>query len=157
MSKTVKIFGISLVVVSFLLLIAFFATMGQGTGTMDSTAGEAMHVPLLTDAVFLWTYVLFAAAIVVAIVAALVKFVKSSISNPKTALKAVIPLLLFIGIFIVSFLMGSGERMEIIGYEGTQNEGIWAQITDMFIYTTYTLLVLVLLSIVGSKIYTAFK
>jgi len=157
MSKTVKIFGISLVVVSFLLLIAFFATMGQGTGTMDSTAGEAMHVPLLTDAVFLWTYVLFAAAIVVAIVAALVKFVKSSISNPKTALKAVIPLLLFIGIFIVSFLMGSGERMDIIGYEGTQNEGIWAQITDMFIYTTYTLLVLVLLSIVGSKIYTAFK
>jgi hypothetical protein len=36
----------------------------------------------------------------------------------------VIPLLLFVGIFVVSFFMGSGERMEIIGYEGTQNEGI---------------------------------
>jgi hypothetical protein len=47
--------------------------------------------------------------------------------------------------------------MEIIGYEGTQNEGIWAQVTDMFIYTTYTLLVLIILSIVGSKIYTALK
>lgn len=157
MLKIVKIFGISLVVVSFLLLIAFFGTLGLGTGTIDSTAGEAMHVPLLTDAVFLWTYVLFAAAIVVALAAAVYKFIKASVSNPKSALRAVIPLLLFVGIFVVSFFMGSGERMEIIGYEGTQNEGIWAQVTDMFIYTTYTLLVLIILSIVGSKIYTALK
>ncbi|HOG05017.1 MAG: hypothetical protein ACOX7E_02000 [Paludibacter sp.] len=157
MLKTVKIFGISIVVISFLLLIAFFATLGLGAGTIDSTAGEAMHVPLLTDAVFLWTYILFAAAIVAAFAAAVYKFIKSSISNPRSALRAVIPLLLFVGIFVVSFFMGSGERMEIIGYEGTQNEGIWAQVTDMFIYTTYTLLVLIILSIVGSKIYTALK
>jgi len=137
MLKTVKIFGISIVVISFLMLIAFYATIGQGTGTIDSTAGEAMHVPLLTDVTFLWIYVLFATAIVVAIAAALFKFTKSSLSNPKSALKAVIPVLLFIGIFIVSFFMGSGERMDIIGYEGTQNEGIWAQVTDMFIYSTY--------------------
>ncbi|HQB28185.1 MAG TPA: hypothetical protein PLO29_04465 [Paludibacter sp.] len=157
MLKTVKIFGISIVVISFLMLIAFYATIGQGTGTIDSTAGEAMHVPLLTDVTFLWIYVLFATAIVVAIAAALFKFTKSSLSNPKSALKAVIPVLLFIGIFIVSFFMGSGERMDIIGYEGTQNEGIWAQVTDMFIYSTYILLALVILSIIGSKIYTAFK
>jgi len=80
MLKTVKIFGISIVVISFLMLIAFYATIGQGTGTIDSTAGEAMHVPLLTDVTFLWIYVLFATAIVVAIAAALFKFTKSSLS-----------------------------------------------------------------------------
>ena len=115
-----------------------------------------MHVPL-NRCGFLWTYVLFAAAIVVALAAAVYKFIKASVSNPKSALRAIIPVLLFAGIFIISFFMGSGERIDIIGYEGTQNEGIWAQVTDMFIYTTYILLVLVILSIIGSKIYTALK
>jgi len=116
-----------------------------------------MHVPLLTDTTFLWLYILFALAIVVTLGSAVVKFTKSSISNPKTALRAVIPLLLFIIIFVVSYSMGSSEKIDIIGYEGTQNEGIWAQVTDMFIYVTYTLFVLIILSIIGSKIYTALK
>lgn len=157
MLKVIKSIGISLVVISFLLLIAFFATMGLGTDTIDSAAGEAIQVPLLTDAIFLWTYILFATTIVVTIAAALFQFVKSSISNPKSALKSVLPILVFVGIFIVSFMMGSGEKMSIIGYEGTQNEGFWAQATDMFIYTAYTLLALVILSIIGSRIYTTFK
>ena len=157
MLKVIKSIGISLVVISFLLLIAFFATMGQGSGTIDSTAGEAIHVPLLTDAIFLWTYILFVTAIVVTIIVAFFQFIKSSISNPKSAFKSIIPILVFAGIFIVSYMMGSGEKMNIIGYEGTQNEGVWAQVTDMFIYTTYTLLVLVILSIIGSRIYTALK
>lgn len=157
MTKTINLLGVSLVVVSFLLLIAFFATMGSGTGTIDSTAGEAMHVPLLTDTLFTWLYVLFAAIIIVTVAAALYQFVKKSLSNPKSALKSIIPILIFAGIFILSFFLGSGERMDIIGYEGTQNVGFWAQASDMFLYTVYTLLGLVILSIVGSKLYTMFK
>ncbi|MDD2284108.1 MAG: hypothetical protein PHQ11_01720 [Paludibacter sp.] len=157
MFKSIKITGISLVVVSFLLLIAFYATLGQGTSTVDSAAGEAIHVPLLTDVIIYWLYALFGIALVVTIVAAVTQFVKSLISNPAAAIKSLIPILLFAGIFVVSFLLGSGEKMNIIGYEGTQNEGVWAQITDMFIYTVYTLLVLIVLAITGSRIYTALK
>ncbi len=157
MNKLIKITGLSLLVASFLLLIAFFATIGQGTGTLDSAAGEAMHVPLLTDTVLYWSYILFVIAIVLTIAFALYKFVKSLISNPKSALKTLIPLVIFAGIFIVSYLLGSGEKMSIIGYEGTQNVGFWAQVTDMFIYTTYTLLVIIVVAIVGSKVYTSLK
>ncbi len=157
MSRLINIVGVSLVVISFLLLIAFFATMGMGATTIDSTAGEALHVPLLTNTLFTWIYILFAATIVVTIVAALYQFVKSSIATPGAALKSIIPILLFAGIFIVSFFLGSGERMDIIGYEGTQNMGFWAQATDMFLYTVYTLLVLVIISIAGTKLFTMFK
>ncbi len=157
MNKFIKITGLSLLIASFLLLLAFFVTLGQGSGTIDSAAGEAIHVPLLTDTVLYWTYILFAIAIVLTVAFALYKFVKSLISNPKSALKTLIPLVVFAGIFVVSFILGSGERMSIIGYEGTQNVGFWAQATDMFIYTIYTLFVLIILTIVGSRVYTSLK
>lgn len=157
MFKAIKITGLALVLVSFLLLIAFYATMGQGGDSIVSASGEAIHVPLLTDTIILWLYLLFGIAIVVTISMALFQFIKSLISNPASALKSLIPILLFAGIFIVSFVMGSGEKMDIIGYEGTQNEGLWAQITDMFIYTIYALFALIVLTIFGSRIYTSLK
>jgi hypothetical protein len=155
--KGIKIVGISLVVISFLLLIAFFATIGQGSETIDSAAGEAIQVPMMTDVVIYWLYILFGVAIVVSIALALVKFVKSLISNPVSALKSLIPIALFGAVFLISFLAGSGEKMSIIGYEGTQNEGTWAQLADMFIYSIYTLFVVILVTIFGSRIYTALK
>ncbi|MDO9634432.1 MAG: hypothetical protein Q7J05_05220 [Paludibacter sp.] len=157
MIKIIKIVGISLVVISFLLLIAFFATFGQGSGLIDSAAGEAIHVPLMTDVVLYWVYVLFAVTIIVSIASALFVFVKSLISTPAAALKSLIPIVLFAGIFVVSYIFGSGDKMSIIGYEGTQNVGTWAQISDMFLYTIYTLFVLIVVTIFGSRIYTALK
>lgn len=157
MFKTIKILGLSLVLLSFVLLIAFFATFGEGSGMIDSAAGEAIRVPLMTDVVLYWVYALFAVAIVVSVAAALFVFIKSLISNPASALKSLIPIVLFAGIFVVSFIFGSSEKMSIIGYEGTQNEGVWAQVADMFLYTVYTLIVLIVVAIAGSRLYTALK
>jgi phosphoglycerol transferase MdoB-like AlkP superfamily enzyme len=157
MFKTVKITGIILVLVSFVLLIAFFATMGQGSESIDSAAGEAIHVPLLTDTIIYWGYLLFGIAIVVTIAMALFQFIKSLASNPAAALKSLIPIILFAGIFVVSYFAGSSEKMSIIGYEGTQNAGVWAQVSDMFMYTIYTLFVLIIAAILGARIYTALK
>jgi len=157
MLKTIKIIGLSLLVVSFLLFIAFFATLGQGGESIESAAGEAMHVPLLTDTLLYWSYILFCVTIFVTILMAIIQFVKSMKLNPGAALKSLIPIVFFAGIFIVSYLLGSGDKMNIIGYEGTQNEGFWAQITDMFIYTSYTLMVVLVLTIFGARIYTSLK
>ncbi|KAB2826869.1 MAG: hypothetical protein LWW91_09400 [Bacteroidales bacterium] len=157
MLKTVKFLGLSLVVLSFVLLLAFFLTLGQGGESLTSASGEPIHVPLLTDTIIYWGYVLFGLAILVAVGVALVNFVKSFITNPGSAIKSIIPVILFLGIFVVSYLLGSGERLSIIGYEGTQNEGLWAQITDMFIYTLYTLFVILIVTIFGARIYSALK
>lgn len=157
MNKVIKITGLTLLIASFVLLLAFFATMGQGSGTLDSAAGEAMHVPLLTDPVLYWTYVLFAITIVLTVLFSLYKFAKNLASNPMSAIKTLIPLLVFAGIFVVTYILGSGERMSIIGYEGTQNEGVWAKISDMFIYTTGTMFVVILVAIAFSLVYRLAK
>jgi hypothetical protein len=157
MLKTVKFLGLSLVVLSFVLLLAFFLTLGQGGESLTSASGEPIHVPLLTDTIIYWGYALFTLAIVVAVGVALVNFVKSMIASPASALKSIIPVLLFLGIFAVSYFMGSGDRMSIIGYEGTQNEGVWAQVSDMFLYTFYTLFVVLIVTIFGARIYSALK
>lgn len=157
MLKTIKIIGLTLLVVSFLLLIAFFATLGQGTESIASAAGEAIHVPLLTDTILYWSYILFGVAILVTVLMAIIQFVKSMKLNPGAALKSLIPIVIFAAIFVVSYLLGSSEKMSIIGYEGTQNEGVWAQITDMFLYTSYTLMVVLVLTIFGARIYTSLK
>lgn len=157
MLKTVKFLGLSLVVLSFVLLLAFFLTLGQGGESLTSASGEPIHVPLLTDTIIYWGYLLFGLAILVAVGVAVVNFVKSLITNPGSAIKSIIPVVLFLGIFAVSYFMGSGDRMSIIGYEGTQNEGMWAQITDMFIYTLYTLFVVLIVTIFGARIYSALK
>jgi hypothetical protein len=47
--------------------------------------------------------------------------------------------------------------MDIIGSEGTDNGGFWAQFTDMCLYTVYTLGVIAALAIVGSYIYKIIK
>lgn len=157
MLKTAKFLGLTLVVLSFVLLIAFFLTLGQGSESLTSASGEPIHVPLLTDTIIYWGYLLFGISIFVAVGVALVNFIKSFIANPGSAIKMIIPVVLFIGIFVVSYFMGSGERLSIIGYEGTQNEGLWAQITDMFIYTLYTLFVVLIATIFGARIYTSLK
>lgn len=157
MFKTIKITGLSLLIISFLLFIAFFATLGQGAESIESAAGEAMQVPLLTDTILYWSYILFGVAIFVTVLMAIIQFVKSMKLNPGAAMKSLTPILFFVAIFVVSFFLGSGEKMSIIGYEGTENEGIWAQVTDMFLYTSYTLMVFLVLTIFGARIYTSLK
>ena len=42
-------------------------------------------------------------------------------------------------VLVITWFMGSAEKIDIIGYDGTDNQGVWAQISDMFLYSLYTL------------------
>ena len=42
-------------------------------------------------------------------------------------------------LLVITWFMGSPEKLEIISYEGTDNVGFWAQATDMFLYSLYAL------------------
>ncbi len=159
MSKlTEKIPGIAavvLVVVSILLVLLVY--VGGNTDSINNSAGEALTVPKFTDALLYWTYLLMGLAVCITLLMAVLTYVKSLRSNPKSALKSLIPIALFVIVFVVAWSLGSGERMSIIGYEGTGNEGNWARFTDMMIYVIYTLIVGVLATIVGARIYTSLK
>ncbi len=159
MSKlTEKIPGIAalvLVVVSILLVLLVY--VGGNADSILNGAGEELTVPKFTDALLYWTYALVIATLFITLFMAGLGFVKSLVSNPASALKSLIPIALFVVVFVVAWSLGSGEKMNIIGYEGNGNEGNWARFTDMMVYSIYALLVGVILTIVGSSIYTKLK
>lgn len=158
MSKLIdKIPGISaLVLVAVSVILVTLIYVG-GNGAPIDFAGESLTVPKFTDALLYWTYALTILAVCITILGALSNYVKEFISAPKSALKSLIPLVLFALVFIVAWNLGTGERMSIIGYEGTENEGFWAQFSDMMIYVIYALFIGIGLTIVGSRIYVKFK
>lgn len=153
--KVSGIVGVLFVIVSILIVLLMY--VGGKADPILNAAGEEMTVPKFTDGLLYWTVFLFGLALVITIVGALVTYGKTFVQDPKAASKSLIPLVLFVLIFVISWNLGSGERMSIIGYEGVQNEGDWAKFIDMVIYSIYALVSLALLSIVGSRIYTSLK
>jgi hypothetical protein len=159
MSKLIeKIPGISalvMVFVSFILVLLMYVG-GDAESILDG-AGEPLSVPKFTDALLYWTYALMVLIFVIAILMVALNYVKSFISDTMGALKSLIPIALFVLIFVVAWNLGTGEKISIIGYEGTENEGFWAQFTDMVIYSLYALFIAVGATIVGSRIYVSLK
>lgn len=159
MSKLIeKIPGIAalvLVVVSLLLVLMMYVG-GNADSIMDG-AGEALTVPKFTDALLFWTYALTGAALFITLFMAGFGFVKTLVSNPMAALKSLIPVALFVLLFVVAWSLGSGEKMSIIGYDGDGNVGNWAKFTDMIIYSIYALFAAVVITIAGGSIYVRLK
>lgn len=159
MSKlTEKIPGVTALVLVFLsLLLVVLVYVGGNAESINNSAGEAMTVPKFTDALLYWTYLLMGMALIITLLMAIINYAKGLISNPKAALKTLIPIALFILLFVIAWSLGSSERMSIIGYEGTENQGYWAQFSDMMIYVIYALFAAVIATIVGARIYVSLK
>lgn len=158
MSKVVeKVSGFSVLILG-LVSVVLVALMYLGGNAESLMVGEeALTVPKFTDPLLYWSYFLLVLIVVITIGFTLIGFVKQLIETPKSALKTLIPIALFAVIFIASWFLGSSEKISIIGYEGTENEGFWAQFSDMIIYSCYTLFAALVATIIGSSIYKKLK
>ena len=149
-----KISRITLLVLMVLcVIVGVMFYVGGSNGTLD-VAGDLLSVPRYTDIFLYLNYALVGLACLITLAILVINFGYRLKYNPKGALKSLIPVVLFILVFVISWYAGSPEKLEIIGYEGTENVGFWAQCTDMFIYTTYILLGATILTLFGMAIYT---
>jgi hypothetical protein len=128
-----------------------------GNGEAVEVGGEFLDNPTYTDTLLYWSYFLLGLAIFITILVTLIGFGKGFVENPVKAIKGLLPLIVFVLVFVVAWFSGSDEKMSIIGYEGNENFGFWAQLTDMVIYSIYALFAAIVLVIFGSKIYTSLK
>jgi hypothetical protein len=148
-------------ILAYLLVIlsGIFVAMIYVGGNAESleVGGELLTVPKYTDTLLYWSYFLIGLIVVITLLLIVFGFVKSLVANPLSAIKSLIPLIIFVLIFVVAWSLGSAEKISIIGYEGTENEGFWAQFTDMVIYASYTLFAAVVLAIFGARVYTSLK
>lgn len=152
--KLPRILSLLLVLVSIVLVTLIYV---GGQGDSIDYSGELLPIPIGTDALLYWTYALMILTVFVTIFGAIMNFSKAIYDHPKAAFKSLIPIALFFSIFIISWFLGSGEKMSIIGYDGTENAGFWAQFSDMMIYSIYFLFAAIGITILCSRIYIRYK
>jgi len=158
MSKLVQRISTLTIAILGLVSVVLVALIYFGGNAESITVGEEeLTVPKFTDALLYWTYFLSILTVSITLILTLIGFIKKLIDSPAAAMKTLIPLVIFALVFVVSWFLGSPEKINIIGYEGTENVGFWAQFSDMIIYSIYALFVALILTIIGSGIYKSLK
>ena len=123
-----------------LISIAIFCLFYFGGDTPEAerlVADTSMWEPANTDALLFWLYALAAGAILVTLITALYQFVSLLKHSPKDALMSLLGIILLIVLLGVTYTIGDGTPLNIIGYEGTENTETWLKVADMFCYSIY--------------------
>ena len=147
---------VMLVLLAICVVVGVLFYAGGSNGTLD-VAGDLLSIPRYTDVFLYLNYALVALVCLITLVVMITKFAAKFKYSPAAAVKSLIPNLLAVVVFVVSWFLGSPEKMDIIGYEGTDNQGFWAQCSDMIIYVTYTFLAATILTVFGMAAYNKFK
>lgn len=121
-------------------------------GSEEPYKGE-YWVPTYVGLLLNWMYILFAICAASAIFFGIWQFISSFKSNPKGGLAGLAVIVLFFGLLFVSYTLGSGEPVNVLSAEAqAYNTPFWLKITDMWLYTTYTLVALVIIAIFTGSI-----
>jgi hypothetical protein len=87
----------------------------------------------------------------------LAKLVETFKVDPKAGVRSILVVLAAVGICALCWFLGSPEKMEIIGYEGTDNVGNMARLSDAIMYLVYILTASTVAALVWGVIYTKVK
>ena len=131
-------------------VIGFFF-LGGSSGTLE-VAGDFLNVPKFTDLFLSWIYILLGLAVLITICVLLVKLGSDFKYNPKRAIRSLCVAASAVLLCVVCWFMGSPEELHIIGYEGTDNVGFWAQMADAVMYLVYILFAATIASVVAGAI-----
>jgi hypothetical protein len=77
--------------------------------------------------------------------------------NKKSAFGSVGVVLAAVGLCALCWWLGSPEKIEILGYEGTDNVGNMARMSDAIMYLVYILTASTVAALVWGVIYTKVK
>ena len=151
--------GLVLTVMLVISLVIFGLFFWGGETPMEQrvVADPTLSEPLYTDAILYWNYVLFVLGVIAMLVGALYKFGSTFIDSPKTALKSLVGLIALILVLVVTWTIGDATPLVMPGYEGTENVPFWLKISDMFLYTIYIQVVVMILLMLGFGIAKKFK
>ncbi|WP_300701465.1 hypothetical protein [Bacteroides sp.] len=140
-----------------LVILGVFFFGGETPLDQRMVADPSLSEPAQTDALIYWMYILLAVTVIVTVAAAIFQFVSGFIESPKNAIKSLIGLILIVVVLIISWSAGSDQTLVIQGYSGTENVPFWLKLTDMFLYTIYILMGVMILLIFGFGIAKKFK
>ena len=146
-----KITLLVLLALGIVFIALFF--LGGSNGTLE-VAGDFLNIPRFTNAFLIWVYILLAIVILVTLAVVVVEFANNWKTNRRKAYMTLGVVGGFIALALICWFLGSPEKINIIGYEGTDNEGAWAQLADAVIYACYFLVIATLGTMLWGYIYT---
>ncbi len=154
MKSIPKISLLVLAILSVIIGIVFYA--GGTSGSL--TAGtDSFDIPTYTNSLILWAYALVILSVILALTLVVLNFIGKMKNDAKGGVKSIIAIAGLALVLVITFIIGSNETMEIIGYEGTDNGGFWAKFSDMCLYSVYTLIVGAFVTIIAVNTFKQIK
>jgi len=146
-----KITLLSLLALGIVFIAMFF--LGGSSGSLE-VAGDFLDIPRFTDAFLVWNYFLLGLVVLITLCVVCVEFANNWKTNRRKAFMTLGIVCGFILLGCVCWFLGSPEKIDIIGYEGTDNEGAWAQLADAVIYACYFLITATICTMIWGWAYT---
>lgn len=143
-----------------LMLVGIVATalffLGGSEGSLE-VAGDFLDIPKFTNVLLYWIYALVVLVILVTFGFVIAKLIETFKVDPKRGLVSVGVVLAAVGLCALCWFLGSPEKVEILGYEGTDNVGNMARMSDAIMYLVYILTASTVAALVWGVIYTKVK
>ncbi len=115
--------------------------------------GEVMIEYNYTDLLLNWTYIIFFATLISTVLFAVWQLITSFKNDPKSALMSIGAIVLFVIILFITYAMGDGTLMTGLNADSEKfNTKFWLKVTDMWIYTTYVLIALIILAVIAGTV-----
>ena len=143
-----------LMLIGIIASVMFF--VGGSEGSLE-VAGDFLDIPKFTDILLYWNYVLVGVVILVTFGFVIAKLVETFKVDAKRGLVSVGVVLAAVGLCALCWFLGSPEKIEILGYEGTDNVGNMARMSDAIMYLVYILTASTVAALVWGVIYTRVK
>ena len=137
--------AISLVVMG---LFAFGGETPEGYRLPPDLVPADLSQPMFLWLLLRWTYILVTITVVVLLVVAIIGLVKGLIDSPKKAIFGLLALVALAAMLFITYTIGCGEPLDILGYTGPHNVYFWLKFVDMWIYSIYIMVAVVVLAII---------
>ena len=146
---------------SWTLLIISLFSVGMillfflGGEELPQEGQKELKTPIYTGELLYWIYCLFAMGAFGLLIFGIIQFINSFRANPKAALLSLCVLIAFAGLLGLSYSFGDGTPIASIKADSdlqAYNVEFWLKVTEMWLYSMYILLVLVVLAVIWGSV-----
>lgn len=148
-TKIRKISSWTLLISSLISIVVLgFFYMG---GVVDPSV--EMLEPVYTGMLINWTYILFSVTVVSTILFAFWQFTTLLKQDVKSAIMGFVVLVCFGGLLLITYTMGDDTPLKMLNSDSAiYNTSFWLKVTDMWIYTTYVMLALIVVAVTAGTV-----
>lgn len=135
-----------------IVLLALFFLAGNVPAEQQTAEIVGLVEPNFTNALLYWIYILLAVTVLAVFAFSIFAFINNFRYNRRRAINSFVTMAVFAVLLIITYSIGDGTPLSILGYEGADNVKSMLKLTDMWLYTIYILMALTILAMLFSPL-----